>query len=151
MRSVKVKDVRNVGGIGASVKNVIKGMLWLESNVSHVWIHNALNVERGLGFVRSVRKGLGKLGEVVSNVRMIIVFFVLRIQQFVQNVLKDLLLYSLIIVLHVKMKNVLNVWMALRFAHYVILVLEYLKISVLLVNLKVVQNVQKTFPCVSAV
>ena len=103
--SVKVKDVRSVGGIGASVKNVIKGMLWSQSNVSHVLIRNVINVGRGLGFVRFVRKGLGKLGEVVSNVRMIIVFFVLRIQQFVQNVLKDLFLYSLIIVLLVKIKN----------------------------------------------
>lgn len=65
MRSVKIKDVRNVGGIGTSVKNVIEGMLWLESNVSHVLIHNVINVVRGLGFVRSVRKGLEKLGEVV--------------------------------------------------------------------------------------
>lgn len=33
--------------------------------MSDVWIHNALNVAKGLGFVRSVRKGLEKLGEVV--------------------------------------------------------------------------------------
>ena len=33
--------------------------------MSHVWIRSVSNVGRGLGFVRSVGRGLGEMGEVV--------------------------------------------------------------------------------------